>query len=192
MQARVILAGALAATIGVTPACGSGDDSAIPGDDGGAGADTDASATGIDAAGGVGNDSGGNHGDAGGESGGPVDAGTLNGCTPGPGGNFVDKTAGAGSRQFNFATAAQYTIAAAPGKPPCMLINKGQAVKWIGQGGATFKTVPLSPAGGTTPNPITAQNGGIATYQATFPNAGVYGFNNPSQPTVMFGAVEVQ
>jgi hypothetical protein len=199
--ARVVPAFLFSAALYGTISCGSGDDSAIPGADDGLEAGFDAGFDAANIAREADTDGGATDGrpspdasrgqEGGAETGTPPDGGALNGCTPGPGGNFVDKSGG--GSQFDFTTAvAQYTITTAPGKPPCMLIHKSQTVKWVGQVGATFKLVPLAPAGGTMPTPITPQNGNIATYQVTFPNAGVYGFDNPSHPTVMLGAVEVQ
>jgi hypothetical protein len=123
----------------------------------------------------------------------PYEGGPLNGCTPDA--NFVNEEALLATREFDFTTdaSAQYTLRGhAANVAPCMQIKRTQNVTWRGLGGATFTRVPLAPAGGTVPTPIKAQDGGNGTYTVAFPNAGVYGFENPQDPAKMFGAVQVQ
>lgn len=75
----------------------------------------------------------------------------------------------------------------------CITIQAGQSIDFSGD----FDDYPLEPNGGDTPNPIpltvTSPPAilGIRVLHVVFPAAGVFGYDCPSYPMDMFGAVRV-
>jgi hypothetical protein len=179
--------GTSAGGAGGTSAGGAGGTSA-----GGTGGTVDAGAGGAGgiSAGGAGGAVDAGAGGAGG-AGGAVDAGAggadgatdapanvVNGCT-----DFVDES-GNGTTSTAYVTWVNPLAAT----ETCIEIKVGESVTF-GPNMTDFDTLPLTPSGGDTPNPIQPQTTGDADYVVTFPTAGTFGFR--SSAGVMLGAIHV-
>jgi plastocyanin len=143
------------------------------GDDAGTAGTPPTGASGAEAAG-AGGQAG--EGDSVGGSG-PTEPEIVNGCF-----SFVDET------DVNALRTIDWSVTVASNPARCQRILPGQTVTWRG----SLDSHPIQPSGGTHPTPITGDTpSGATSYQVTFPDIGVYGYECGLHAG-MRGAIEVR
>lgn len=120
--------------------------------------------------------SSGTGGDSGSDAGGDAGAVVVNSCK-----TFDDRTATGASRTI----AWQFPL---PAADRCIEIKVGQSVTWNGDFAKYGVAASKGPAGGDSPNPISAFDPTAPTVK--FPSAGTFGFESPDAPALT-GAVKV-